>query len=634
VASRQLLYRLKLNAGDTRDNVFGVVTQVLAVMLFVVFAIVLPGVAIMRALRLPVEPSLVLPAGLVLSSVSYGVSLILGFYWLYPVVVIGLDLTLLRARRHRTSARGPSLKGVWPFFAIVVALLAVTQYGENRMTREGSFVLDSVLPEDAVFHVGLAQELAHEYPPQVPGLSGFTLDYHFGHPLIRAAMLRFAGISPWDALSRIDNTLAALALLLALRAVTATLGGASRAVTLIGFALIASDLSFLLAWNQEVRWWLGLCEGSYAIVSMTQSNAVIPALALSIGCVVAFARFHAGEGRGWLVLAALLSAGVPFFKIFTAIHLGLGWSVAVLVSNRRRELVLFFLPTLAVMAFLALGSAGARVEIALDPLLSVHHARRSLGLAPLDGWDLIPWAGLWIVVGLGLRVCGLPEAWRALRSRAAPAVMLSVMALAGWPLGMLLRISPVESGHPYNEALYFFEQSGVLLWIFTALALGRLGLHGVRNWVAGVLCALAALPTTAHFAWTKATQKPMRIPAEIVRGMEALSHDSRPGDVVLQRPLLMRFPPPPLVLARRRVPFTGVIPYFNQFVPRREVERRRSLVKLFFRISDDRRALEIARSLRATHVCLFGSDALAFDPRTIADPIFEAETVRVYRIRR
>jgi hypothetical protein len=607
--------------------------QYLAAFLFVVFAIVLPGMAAMRLLRLPIDPSLVLPTGFVLASVVYGTSIVTGWSFLYPVVIVGLDLTLLHVRRSWSRASGPSLKGVWPSFALVLVLLLVTQYSENRLTSDGSFIVDSVLPEDAVFHVGLTQELALGYPPQVPGLSGFTLDYHFGHPFIRAAMFRFAGISPWDLLSRVDNTLAALALLLVLRAATALLGGTHRAVALAGFALVAADLSFLLAWKRGVLWWLGLCEGSYAIVSITQANAVIPALALCLGSIVALARFRAGEGRGWLALSALLAAGVPFFKIFTAMHFCLGWIAAVLITDRRRELVLMFFPAIAVMAFLALGSAGARVEIAWDPLLSVHQARRALGLAPLTGVKLIAWAVLWIFIGLGLRLWGLPEALRGLRSRAASAVMLSVIALSGWPLGMLLRISPVESGHPYNEALYFFEQSGMLLWIFSAMGLGRLRCRGVR-WLAIVfLCALAALPTTVHFAWIKAARKPIRIPAEIVRGMDVLSRESRPGDVVIQRPLLMRFPPPPLVLAGRRVPFTGVIPYFNQFTPRREVERRLAQVKLFFQTSDSRRAIGIARELGATHFCLFGSDSLAIDPRNIADPVYEAETVRVYRIR-
>lgn len=609
-------------------------TQILAAILFVVFAVVAPGTAIMRLLRLPIDPALVLPTGLVVTSVFYGVSLILGCPWLYPVAVVGFDLTLLGARRNWSRAEGPSLRGAWLPLITVVLLLFATQYGQNRLARDGSFGVDPVLPEDTVFHVGLAHELALGYPPQVPGLSGFTLDYHFGYPLIRAAMLRFAGISAWDALSRVDNTLAALALLLTLRAVTAALGGAPRAVTIVGFALIAADLSFILAWNRSVLWWLGLCEGSYAIVSMTQSNSVIPALALCLGSIVAFSRYHAGESRKWLILAALLAAGAPFFKIFTAMHFCLGWGAALLVTKRWRALALICTPMIAIMALLALGSAGARVEIAWDPLLSVHHARRSLGLVPFDGVRVIPWTILWVGAGLGLRVWGLPAAWSALRSRSATAVPLSVMALSGWPLGMLFRISPVESGHPFNEALYFFEQSGVLLWIFAAMELGRLRLRGMRGWMAGLLCALAALPSTAHFAWIKATRRPLMIPAEIVRGMATLARDTRPGDVILQRPLLLRFPPPPLALAGRRVPFTGMIPYFNQFAPRREVERRRVLVQLFFQSPDPRRALEIARGLKATHVCLFGSDALAFDPRIIADSIHEAETVRIYRIRR
>ena len=68
------------------------------------------------------------------------------------------------------------------------------------------------------------------HPPQVPGVAGFPLGYHLGTDLVRAAALRWAGTDPWDSLSRLDVTLWALGLVLALRAVAARLGAAPLAV--------------------------------------------------------------------------------------------------------------------------------------------------------------------------------------------------------------------------------------------------------------------------------------------------------------------------------------------------------------------------------------------------------------------
>ncbi len=44
--------------------------------------------------------------------------------------------------------------------------------------------------------------------------------------------------------------------------------------------------------------------------------------------------------------------------------------------------------------------------------------------------------------------------------------MLAVMALVGWPLGLLLRISLREDPE-FNEAFYFLEASGAALWILS-----------------------------------------------------------------------------------------------------------------------------------------------------------------------
>src|SRR5438309_2323090 len=83
--------------------------------------------------------------------------------------------------------------------------------------------------------------LALRYPPQIPGVSGFPIGYHFGIDLVRAAALRWAGLDPFDAISRFAATLGALALVLALRAITLRLGAPPAAVNLAPWTLLLTD---------------------------------------------------------------------------------------------------------------------------------------------------------------------------------------------------------------------------------------------------------------------------------------------------------------------------------------------------------------------------------------------------------
>ena len=108
-------------------------------------------------------------------------------------------------------------------FAVLVALFAATQYRVNRVAPDGSFLVDVGEHQDTALHVGLAFEPVAGYPPQVPGLAGVPLRYHVGAHLVRAAAVRWAGVHPYDLLNRLEITLWAAGLVLALRAVAQAL---------------------------------------------------------------------------------------------------------------------------------------------------------------------------------------------------------------------------------------------------------------------------------------------------------------------------------------------------------------------------------------------------------------------------
>jgi len=604
----------------------------LACLFFLGLALIGPGLAVFRLLGLRLDPALVLPVGTAAVAGLYWLSLATGLSWLFPAATLALDLTLL-VRPGLERAPGPPLRGAWPPFLALVALLALTQYPWNRRAPDGEFLLDPLVPSDTAFHVGLARELVAGYPPQVPGVAGFPLGYHLGADLVRAAALRWAAIDPYDSISRFDVTLWGLALVLVLRGLADRLFALSAAVAFVPWTLFLTDFSFLFGASPQAHWWTDLLRGNL-LLSLAVSNPIVPGLALTLGALLALARHEAGEGGRWLVLAAGLGFAVPFFKVFLGAHLLLGLGVAALLTRRFRSIAIVGLPCALATAALVLGQGGQTVKIVLAPLDLVSVTRESLGLAPLSGLALLAWSVAWLGASLGLRVFGLRESWRALRSADACAAALAAMALAAWPLGLLFRVSAPEvlpGQKVVNDAAFLIEQGGPLLWIFTALALVRFASTSHRRIAVAVAVVVLALPTTVQFVVKKLQEPPGRLPAATVRAMDALRAVSNPGDVVLQRPG-GRYPPAPVVLIGRRVPYERFTPYLTQFVAKADLERRHEEVFRFFRTPDRDEALALARGLKARFLCLYGPDRIRFDGAGLLEPVHDEPEARVYRI--
>src|SRR5262245_6320138 len=584
-------------------------------LLFALVALVAAGTALQRLAGVRVDPALVLPLGTAVAAALFWASLVTRLPWAFPAA-IAILLAFLVRRGSMGRAPGPSLRGaLFPCLALV-GLLALTQYPWTRRAADGDFLLDPLVTSDTAFHVGLTRELDLGYPPQLPGVSGFPIGYHFGTDLVRAAALRWARVDPYDSISRFDVTLWGVALVLVLRTLVDRLFASAGAVALVPWTLLLTDFSFLFGANPQAHWWTDLLRGNL-LLSLFAANPIVPALSLALGALVALERHRAGEGRGWLFLAALLALAVPFFKVFLGAHLLLGLGVAGLLAGPRhlRPLLLAGAPCAAATLALVLGQGGETVGASLAPFDLVTVTRESLGLPVLSGLALAAWGVLWTLASLGLRVLGLGEAVRALRSPSASAAALAAMALAAWPLGLLFRVSAPEvlPGQKFvNDAAYLVEQGGPLLWVFTALFLVAFATTPVRRIAAAVGVVVLALPTTIQFVAKKSQEAPDRLPAATVRAMDALRAASRPGDVVMQRPG-GRYPPPPVVLVGRRVPYERFTPYLTQFATRADLEKRHEEVFRFFRTTDGDEAMGIARALGARFLCLYGSDRVRFD---------------------
>jgi hypothetical protein len=600
-----------------------------AALVFALVAVLAPGLALQRLLRLRIDPSLVLPLGFVFCSATYGLSLVTHTYWIFPVLVLLIDASLLATGRDSKQAEGPSLRGaILPFLA-VVALFSFTQYPINRFDGRGRFLYDPCDTIDTTFHVGVTWELVKGYPPQIPGLAGVPMTYHFGSYLTRAASVRWAGLHPYDAMFRFEITLASLALILAFRRAAHVLGVAPMVVKLAGWIPLLTDLSFFLALLPNSRWWAARLYGNL-IEGLFFANSMIPALAILLGALGAWARYRAHEGRGWLALAVLLGIAVPFFKLFFApaflLALGVAW---LRDRSNRRSLLVMTASVLCATIVASLGVGGDATRFGIDPFNLANRTWIDHDLQRLEGAAFGAWVLFWIVASLGLRIFGILPAIASLRGREGPVVAFAVMALVGWPAASLLDLS----AEYHNESGYFMEQSGPLLWLFALPVLTRFVLRARRPGLRAALCLMCCLPATVEYVLRKARVEAEVVPAPVVMAMRALDIVSRPDDVVIMRPE-SRIPPPPLALIGRRIPFTTHYHYQMQFTTRAIMHRSDRLVRRFFRSREPQRALAIARELDARFLYLTGRQRMRFDAARAFELLFSDEGERVYRIPR
>lgn len=610
----------------------------LAYAAFAILALVLPGISLQRLLRTPIDPALVLPLGTAFCAGTYWLSLRTGLPALFPVAVLGVAVGLLLPLGPWRRAEGPPVRLALPPLVLFVVLLALTQYPWNRLDPEGAFLLDALVPFDTAFHVGLSRELTVGYPPQVPGVAGFPLGYHLGTDLVRAAALRWANVSPFDSISRLDVTLFGFGLILALQAAAARLRATAAVVALAPFTLFAADLSFLFGAWPTAHWWADLFRGN-VLLSLFVANPVVPAQSALLCGLVALDRHQTEPGRtGWLGAATLLCAAVPFFKVFLGAHLVMGLVGAALLHRLNHGSgasagLWVALPTALATGMLVLGQGGETVDITIAPFDLARVTAHSLELGSLGPAAFVAWAAAWTLVSLGLRVLGIVPALRALRESML-AGALAVIALSAWPLGLLFRVSAPEvlSGQKFvNDAGYLLEQGGPILWLFALVGLGGLGARTRRPVLVFSLAALVAFPSTVQFVAKKHALAPDPLPAPMVRAMKALAGASAPGDVVLQRPAA-RFPPAPVILVGRRVPYERFTPYLTQFASKEALEERHRTVYRFFQTGDRDEAKGIARALGARFLALYGPDRVRFDTTGVLKPVHEEDGARVYEI--
>jgi hypothetical protein len=596
--------------------------------LFAAVAIAGPGVALQRLLRVRWDPAVVLPLGLVFCAAAYAVGLVVGAPWLLPALAVPLDLLLMRPRFRGRPAEGPSLRGAVFPVALLVLLLAATQYRVNREGSNGDFLLDLGEHMDTAVHVGLTWELVAGYPPQVPGLAGVEVHYHLGSHLVRAAAARWAGIHPYDSISRFDVTLWGLALVLALRAAAHGIGLGGPATALVGYLPLAADLSSVPGLLLGAGFW-AFKLGDNFVEALFYANSVAPAVAMVLAAVTCLARFERDRSRGLLVLAVLLGAGAGFFKVFAGAQLLLALLTAWLLVRRPTHLLAVAAPVAVALGLLALSASApsdaAGVHVSLLAFAPTNPARVAFGLKEAKGLAYVASGLAWLVLSLGLRVLGIPAAVRSLRGPSGAGSVLGALALWGWPLATFVSVTADPT---VDESFYFLQVSGLLLWVFAAPVLAELGRR--RRLVAAAAFAVAFAPA-GEFLLRKVPQKPEVVPAAEVRAMKALRGASCPGDVIVMQ-TKVAYVPLPVVLAGRRVALADYIGYWRQFTSPEALAERKEEVRAFFQAEDRATALSAARRLNARYVYVEGRRRRRLEAEGVLVPLFEEAGEHVYRI--
>ena len=161
-------------------------------------------------------------------------------------------------------------------------------------------------------------------------------------------------------------------------------------------------------------------------------------------------------------------------------------------------------------------------------------------------------------------------------------------------------------------------------WELLKLALEGIRRTPLRLALTSLGVAIAAGALVAMVAFAEGLHAQVEKPFQELEWMNRI-------DVFLQRPGA-RYPPAPVILIGRRVPYERFTPWLTQFAPAAQLEARHEVVFRFFRTSDAEEAMAIARALGAGYVVLYGADRLRFDPTGHLVLIHEEDGARVYRV--
>jgi hypothetical protein len=605
---------------------FGVwtATSVLSFPLFVLsglFLIYLPGELVLDAAKLDPRPldrlPLALIAGMTVSGLLYYLSALagaVGAFAIWPLLALGWRAYKLWrgwpgwwAVRCTLTVDHLMLAGVL-FLCVAPLTILPAYYGNLDLLPNGGMTFLR-RPNDAIFHLSIANELTHSIPPQAPFLAGLPLGYHFGMDLLVAMFARLARVSVADSTVRFLPTFLTLTVVLAVFSFSRLWLRSGRWAVLCAFLVVlGEDFSFipgLLTGSTEV--WSAQFFGMPTTFSLYFMNPMLPALAVLFGGLFCLAKYSRGDGRNYAFLSAFLFAIVTEYKVFTTLQVAAALGVAGLVYLalfRDRRLLQVLALTLLLSAPLALYSvfgtqASSRVWLRVEPWPYIPEAIEQMGLlgtsvgrgleALFHGHGLsVPALGALVLVALpaylagslGARVLAIPGVLRGLfspRADGGTGFFLSLFAVLGALATLTLTVTPrgYPSGSEYNNAVWFYVQSKYVLWILALEWVMRVTARRPGRWRVGTVMAivLLSLPSSLQFFRVQASQPTTVLASSEVELVEALGASLPSGQVVISRQEVAEVV---VSLTPCRVPVLNLGIYPHSFVSMAELAERRA----------------------------------------------------------
>jgi hypothetical protein len=572
---------------------------------------------------LPLEHlSLSLVLGLLASSLIYWAAVFVGIPALFlpwPLIAgagcafrVGRQWGALPRRQPILDGSHLLLLGV---LALSMALLAVIPTYYHNLALLPNDELQYLDIADVYLHLGIANELTHSVPPQMPFLAGQPLAYHYAADLPTAFFSTFAGLSTLDLTVRFMPTFFLAMTGLAIFSFSRAWLQSSLAAALATFlVLLGEDFAFIPGlWFQSNQPWPYQYFGIPTVYSLYACNPMLPALGVLFAGLFCFLKLIREGGKTWLLGTAVLFAAVLEYKVFIAAQLLLVLTLAALVYAGRafflgtagrqeclppiwkRLLTLLGLTGLFVLLFALpmwqTNAAGAQQTMRLHPTQFLPEFVRQGGLAGSHWGDrvlhlfdghitlkglatcLLVVLPVYLVGSLGARVVGLP---RLLKELCVPTEVSAVrFFLACFVcLGPLLTLTcVVGSEHlpvdrQYNNSVWFYVQSKHLAWMFAVESLCAatwLRTRGLRV-AAGLLLNALAVPATVQFIWCVANSNQSRMEVFSARNAEVmtfLAGHASPGEVAMAR---RETGLPIAALTRCRSPISPLMPLSRYFL--------------------------------------------------------------------
>jgi hypothetical protein len=482
---------------------------VLAFWATVLGQVVLPGVLLVRGLRLrgSRDPWLRVGQGATLGLALQGMALVagraLGVPWLPTLVALtaaGAGMALAR-RGSSASEIAPAPPPAAPAWTLAVALVAVLLQPLTSAQRLGEPV-----PFDLLFHAGTAGELRHRWPLEDPRVAGVPLHYHvlaYALP-IEAADLAGAPLA---------DPLLALAPLFWLGLLALQMANAGRVVFEDARAGVAGAAAALF--HADPGYLLGLGRGafnSHFATAVYGSPTTVCSLVLLLGLTLSLEGFVETRRRHELAAVVLLAAAVSGAKttVLPVVLGGLALCAArAFVLRRAAEWRLWATALVAVAAagapftlWQSLGPASYSrmahlgIGTAFTSSAFSGHAARWLGPGALAGAPALPVFLLWLAGFLGL--AGVAAAlWLARRQGHFTATQVFILSLTGVAV-----VATQLVDAPGLSQLFLFYNGQLLLCLVAGAGLASAfpPRRRLADYAMGLLLLLAALPSFAKVA--------------------------------------------------------------------------------------------------------------------------------------